>query len=41
MTTEVATAAASGANATERFQADKSPFAAVRDTPPERVDRLA
>ncbi|WP_436701637.1 catechol 1,2-dioxygenase [Nocardioides sp. BYT-33-1] len=41
MTTEVATAAASGASATERFHSDKSPFAAVRDTAPERVDRLA
>ena len=36
-----ATAAASGASATERFQADKSPFAAVKDTPTERVDMLA
>ena len=41
MTTEVATAAASGASATERFHSDKSPFAAVAGTPPERVDRLA
>ncbi|MDQ6522760.1 catechol 1,2-dioxygenase [Nocardioides sp. LHD-245] len=41
MTTEVATAAASGASATERFHSDKSPYAAVKDTPPERVDRLA
>ncbi|HWJ68056.1 MAG TPA: catechol 1,2-dioxygenase [Nocardioides sp.] len=40
-TTEVATAAASGANATERFHADKSPYAAVAHTAPERVDRLA
>ena len=39
--TETSTAAASGASATERFQADKSPFAAVRDTPKERVDTLA
>ncbi|OIJ26750.1 catechol 1,2-dioxygenase [Nocardioides luteus] len=39
--TEAATAAASGASATERFAADKSPFEAVKDTPPERVDRLA
>jgi len=39
--TETSTAAASGASATERFQADKSPFAAVRDTPKERVDALA
>lgn len=38
---ETSTAAASGASATERFQADKSPFAAVRDTPKERVDALA
>lgn len=36
-----ATAAASGASATERFQTDKSPYAAVRDTPKERVDLLA
>ena len=39
--TEAASAAASGASATERFAADKSPFDAVKDTPPERVDRLA
>ncbi|HEY7261308.1 MAG TPA: catechol 1,2-dioxygenase [Trebonia sp.] len=39
--TETSTAAASGASATERFQADKSPYAAVRDTPKERVDALA
>lgn len=39
--TETSTAAASGASATGRFQADKSPFAAVRDTPKERVDLLA
>ena len=38
---ETATAAASGASATERFEHDKSPFEAVKDTPPERVDRLA
>jgi catechol 1,2-dioxygenase len=38
---ETATAAASGANATERFQTDKSPYDAVKDTPPERVDLLA
>jgi catechol 1,2-dioxygenase len=38
--TDSATAAASGASATERFQHDKSAFAAVRDTPPERVDVL-
>ena len=37
----VASAAASGASATDRFHADKSPFAAVKDTPPERVDLLA
>ena len=37
----VASAAASGASATERFQADKSPYAAVKDTPTERVDLLA
>jgi len=40
-TTEHASAAASGASATERFHADKSPFDAVRDTPKERVDELA
>ena len=39
--TESSTAAASGASATERFHADKSPYAAVRDTPKERVDMLA
>ncbi len=38
---ESATAAASGASATERFQSDKSPFDAVRDVPKERVDLLA
>ena len=38
---EAATAAASGASATERFHADKSPFEAVKDTAPERVDELA
>ncbi|MGE0778199.1 catechol 1,2-dioxygenase [Mycolicibacterium sp.] len=38
---DVATAAASGASATERFRADKSPFDAVRDSPKERVDLLA
>ena len=38
---DVASAAASGASATERFHADKSPYAAVKDTPPERVDLLA
>ena len=35
-----APAAASGAWATERFRADKSPYDAVRDTPPERVSTL-
>ena len=35
---DVASAAASGASATERFHADKSPYAAVKDTPAERVD---
>jgi catechol 1,2-dioxygenase len=39
--TEVATAASSGASATERFHSDKSPFDAVQDTPHERVDVLA
>ena len=39
--TETSTAAASGASATERFQSDKSPFAAVRNTPKDRVDTLA
>jgi catechol 1,2-dioxygenase len=38
---ESATAAASGASATERFQSDKSPFDAVRDVPKDRVDMLA
>jgi catechol 1,2-dioxygenase len=38
---EVGSAAASGANATAHFHADKSPYEAVKDTPPERVDRLA
>lgn len=38
---EVATAAASGNAATERFATDKSPYAAVKDTPHERVDLLA
>lgn len=36
-----ATAAASGASATEHFRSDKSAFDAVRDTPKERVDLLA
>ncbi|MGO9511245.1 MAG: catechol 1,2-dioxygenase [Mycobacterium sp.] len=36
-----ATAAASGASATQRFTVDKSPYEAVKDTPPERVDQLA
>jgi catechol 1,2-dioxygenase len=39
--TEVATAAASGASATERFHTDKSPYTAVKDTPAERVNLLA
>ena len=39
--TEAATAAASGANATDHFIHDKSPYDAVRDTPTERVDLLA
>lgn len=38
---ETASAAASGASATERFHTDKSPYAAVHGTPPERVDTLA
>lgn len=38
---ESASAATSGASATERFQADKSPYAAVKDVPAERVDALA
>jgi catechol 1,2-dioxygenase len=38
---EQATAAGSGASATERFHADKSPFDAVKDTPTQRVDALA
>jgi len=38
---EHATAAASGALATQRFHTDKSPFATVKDTPKERVDMLA
>lgn len=37
---ETATAATSGASATERFQTDKSPFDAVKDTPKERVSLL-
>ncbi|WP_030178749.1 catechol 1,2-dioxygenase [Streptomyces sp. NRRL S-813] len=41
MTSEVATAAASGASATARFQNDKSPYEAVKDVPKERVDKLA
>lgn len=41
MTSEVATAAASGASATARFQTDKSPYDAVKDVPKERVDKLA
>lgn len=39
--TEVATAAASGANATAKFISEVSPFEAVKDTPCERVDALA
>ena len=39
--TETSTAAGSGASATGRFQADKSPFAAVKDTPKDRVSTLA
>lgn len=39
--TERATAAASGASATQRFHTDKSPFAAVKDVPAERVNLLA
>ena len=38
---EQASAAASGASATARFVTDKAAFAAVKDTPPERVDQLA
>ncbi|CAN0505791.1 unnamed protein product, partial [Phaeothamnion confervicola] len=38
---ETATAAASGASATERFHADKSPYDAVKDVPCERVDAMA
>ena len=42
MSTETsATAAASGASATEHFAHDKSPYDAVKDTPKERVDTLA
>ncbi len=40
-TVETASAAASGASATERFHTDKSPFDAVRDIPTERVSMLA
>ena len=36
-----ATAAGSGASATEHFAQDKSPYDAVKDTPTERVDLLA
>jgi catechol 1,2-dioxygenase len=39
--TESAVAAETGAAATERFHADKSPYDAVRDTPPERVAAIA
>ncbi|MGE2833133.1 catechol 1,2-dioxygenase [Mycobacterium sp. SMC-4] len=38
---DTASAAASGASATARFHTDKSPFAAVAGTPPERVSTLA
>lgn len=38
---ESATAAASGASATERFHTDKSPYDAVKDVPAERVDAMA
>ncbi len=38
---ETASAAASGASATERFHADKSPYDAVKDVPAERVATLA
>lgn len=41
MTAETATAAASGASATARFQSDKNPFDPVKDTPKERVSMLA
>lgn len=40
-TESTARAADSGANATQHFISDKSPYDAVRDTPPERVDLLA
>ena len=40
-TIEQASAAASGASATERFHSDKSPYSGVKDTAPERVDLLA
>lgn len=39
--TQTATAAVSGAGATARFHQDKSPYAAVANTPKERVDTLA
>lgn len=39
--TPQASAAGSGASATERFRTDKSPFAAVQHTPTERVSLLA
>jgi catechol 1,2-dioxygenase len=38
---ETASAAASGASATERFHTDKSPYDAVKDVPAERVNLLA
>ncbi|WP_431843640.1 catechol 1,2-dioxygenase [Calidifontibacter indicus] len=40
-TDETATAAASGASATDRFRTDKSAYDAVKDVPEERVDLLA
>lgn len=41
MSSDVASAAASGAAATGRFQSDKSPYADAAGTPKERVDKLA
>ena len=42
MSTDIsATAAGSGASATEHFAQGKSPYDAVKDTPKERVDLLA
>lgn len=40
-TTEIATAADSGAGATQQFLQNKAAFEAVKDTPKERVDLLA